>query len=64
LKESTQRKLRQTVFRMLVDAGLLSGGGQIVPAVLSQRVAELLCQRQPGELRFFPTTALTTGGSK
>jgi Putative inner membrane protein (DUF1819) len=64
LKESTERKLRQTVFRMLVDAGLRSGGGQIVAAVLSQRVADLLGQRLPSDLRFFPTTVLTTGGSK
>lgn len=54
LKESTLRKLRATVFRMLVEAGLLSDSGQILPAVLSARVSELLTARTPSDLRFFP----------
>ena len=55
LKESTLRKLRATVFRMLVEAGLLTDGGQIQPAVLSARVLDVLTARTPSDLRFFPT---------
>lgn len=50
LKESTLHKLRSTLFRMLVEAGLLSGDGQIAQAVLSARLADTLAS----DLRFFP----------
>lgn len=54
LKDSTLKKLRATVFRMLTEAGLLSQG-LIVPAVLSPRVAACLASRTPSDVRFFPT---------
>jgi hypothetical protein len=54
LKKSTLQKLRQTVFRMLAEAGLLSGSGDLVPIVMSQRVAQALARREPSDLRFFP----------
>lgn len=56
LKPSTGQKLRQTLFRMLHEAGLRGPDGDIVPVVLSARVAEALGNRIPSELRFFPTT--------
>ena len=55
LKESTMRKLRANVFRMLNEAGLLSDGGRLLQAALSQRVASALTARSPSDLRFFPT---------
>lgn len=55
LKDSTLRRLRSNVFRMLVEAGLLSDDGRIHKAVLSERVAEVLTARAPSDLRFFPT---------
>lgn len=61
LKESTLQKLRQTVFRMLLEAGLLSGSGDLVPAVMSQRVARALTRREPSDLRFFPLSPLGIG---
>jgi len=54
LKESTLRKLRSNVFRMLNEAGLLSDGGHLLPALLSQRVASELAARSPSDLRFYP----------
>lgn len=48
----TYRKLRQVVFRMMVEAGLLSKDGLIQAAILSPRVAALL---SPTDFRFFPT---------
>jgi BrxA len=61
LKESTGRKLRANVFRMLHEAGLLSDGGHILQAVLSQRVASALAARTPSDVRFFPATDDATG---
>jgi hypothetical protein len=56
LKPSTRQKLRQTLFRMLHEAGLRTSGGEITPAMLSDRIAEALGSRNPSDLRFFPTT--------
>jgi hypothetical protein len=55
LKESTLRKLRANVFRMLNEAGLLSDGGHLLQAVLSRRVASALAAHSPSDLRFYPT---------
>jgi len=55
LKDSTVRKLRSNVFRMLVEAGLLSDDGRIQQAVLSERVTDFLDARTPSDVRFFPT---------
>lgn len=55
VKESTLQKLRSNVFKMLHEAELLSEGGFIMPAVLSERVRARLSARMPTDLRFFPT---------
>lgn len=65
LKPSTRQKLRQTLFRMLREAGLYTAAGDIVPAVISDRVAEVLDGRTPSDLRFFPTaTPLISSGNQ
>jgi hypothetical protein len=56
LKDSTRLKLRSNLFRMLIEAGLLSDGGRIQQALMSQRVASALAGHTPNDLRFFPTT--------
>ena len=61
LKDSTLRKLRANLFRMLHEAGLLSDGGYLLQSVLSQRVAGTLAARTPSDIRFFPMTDNTTG---
>lgn len=53
--ETSYGKLRQILFRMMVEAGLLTKQGQIEPALLSARVAECLHRRTPSDIRFFPT---------
>lgn len=58
LKDSTLRKLRSTVFRMLVEAGHLTDNGHILQAVLSTRVADALTSRTPSDIRFFPTAGI------
>lgn len=54
IKDSTLRKLRSNVFRMLKEAALLSGGGRIMPALLSERLSLALGSHTPSDLRFFP----------
>lgn len=54
LKDSTLRKLRATLFRMLTEAGLLVGD-EIVPASLSERVRAALDAQVQSDVRFFPS---------
>lgn len=53
---STQHKLRQNLFRMLRDAGLISDQQHIQAALLSPRLAQLLSRRGRDELLVFPVT--------
>jgi hypothetical protein len=55
ITELSYKKLRQVLFRMMVEAGLLSTQGAIEPALLSARIAECLAERTPSDIRFFPT---------
>ncbi|MER8027060.1 DUF1819 family protein [Glutamicibacter protophormiae] len=50
----TYKKLRQVLFRMMAEAGLLNAQGVIEPALLSARVAECLTKSSPSDVRFFP----------
>lgn len=54
IKDSTLRKLRSNVFRMMKEAGLLSVAGRIMPALLSERISVALGSHTPSDLRFFP----------
>lgn len=56
LAPSTQRKLRQNLFRMLRDADLVSDHHNIQPAMLNPRIAQLLARRGHSELLIFPAT--------
>ena len=55
IKDSTLQRLRSNVFKMLQEADLLSKAGDIMPALLSGRVAAVLRAHSPSDLRFFPT---------
>jgi hypothetical protein len=59
LKPSTLTRLRQNAFKMLHEAGLRSNDGDIVPAVLSERVLDQLAARTPSDVRFLPTSLPT-----
>ncbi|MFE4827939.1 DUF1819 family protein [Streptomyces sp. NPDC056672] len=61
VKDSTLRKLRSNVFRMLDEAGLFADRGRLSRAVLSRRVASALSKGSPSDLRFFPTNVDATG---
>ena len=56
LKDSTRRKLRSNLFRMLKEADLITDSGRIQQVMMSQRVASSLVTRTQNDLRFFPTT--------
>lgn len=51
---SSYQKLRQVLFRMMFEAGLLTKLGHIEPALLSSRVEACLDRRTPSDIRFFP----------
>ena len=55
ISDATYKKLRQVLFKMMVEAGLLTAKGAIEPALPSARVAECLDGRTPSDIRFFPT---------
>lgn len=56
IKDSTKAKLKQTLFRMMRDASLLSEDEFIIPAILSDRIVVFLNHRSPSDIRFFPTS--------
>jgi hypothetical protein len=62
--DSTLQRLRSNAYLMLREAGLLSEVGEIVPSVLSPRVAGALQKRSPSDVRFFPTSTEVTGGER
>jgi hypothetical protein len=57
ITDTSYKKIRQVVFKMMVDAGLLTKQDLIEPTSLSARVADCLSHRTPSDIRFFPTKA-------
>lgn len=55
LTDLSYKKLRQVLFKMMVEAGLLTTQGAIEPVLLSARVTECLNEGTPSDIRFFPT---------
>jgi hypothetical protein len=51
--ESTRRKQRQVVFKMLREAELLSPDGRLLPALLTPRVIHAIVQDTPADLAVF-----------
>lgn len=52
---TTQKKLRQVLFKMLREANLLTRHDQIIPADLSAQLLQIVEQTEPTSLHFFPT---------
>ena len=63
IKDSTLKRLRSNLFKMLNEAELLSEAGVIMPTVLSERVAAVLGSRLLSDLRFFPAQAKAVQGA-
>ncbi|MDF1607712.1 DUF1819 family protein [Hoeflea sp. YIM 152468] len=54
ISKSTQQKLRQVLYRMMREAGLLSEDGHIQTVYLSPRLKSLIVQADPDGLEVFP----------
>ena len=54
LSSSTCAKLRQVLFRILRESGLISVEGRIQPILLSGRMKRLIEENNPADLRIFP----------
>lgn len=58
---STRAKLRQVLFRMMREAGVISDDRRILPAYVSPRLQRMLAQGNPLELGLFPGLARNGG---
>jgi hypothetical protein len=56
--ESTRKKQRQVVFKMLREAELLSPDDQILPALLTPRVQAVIAADDPAHFAVFPVSPL------
>ncbi|MBL4767702.1 MAG: DUF1819 family protein [Rhodobacteraceae bacterium] len=54
INESTRKKLRQVLFRMMREASIISDDKQIQTAYLSPRFKELVSRTNPSDLAVFP----------
>ncbi len=46
--------MRQVLFKMLREAGLLTTDNQITPALLSPRLIQVIAQENPPDILIFP----------
>lgn len=58
LSASTRSKLRQILFRIMREAGILSQDNRIQASILSNRLREMINDSNPGELAYFPGTLI------
>lgn len=54
IKESTRKKLRQVLFRILTEAEIISSNLMIQPVMISPRVARAICDDDASYLAVFP----------
>ena len=54
IRPATKVKLRQVLFKMLREAGLLTTDNQITPALLSPRLIQAIAQENPPDILIFP----------
>jgi hypothetical protein len=62
ITELTQQKLRQVVFQMLREAGLISDSHTIIPVLLSPRVEAALQSNAPSSYQIFPIQLSSLSG--
>ncbi|OYZ13689.1 MAG: hypothetical protein B7Y35_07465 [Sphingomonadales bacterium 28-64-96] len=58
ISASTKAKLRQILFRMMREAGVLDQNDHICRALLSSRLSAMLLSSNPADLRYFPGAEL------
>ncbi len=54
IADSTSCKLRQVLFKMLHEAELLNANNSIIPAMLSNRLIDVICRHSAQDLRIYP----------
>lgn len=54
IQPATKAKLRQVLFKMLREAGLLTVDNQITPALLSPRLVQAIAQENVADILIFP----------
>ncbi|WP_419597111.1 DUF1819 family protein [Thiolapillus sp.] len=54
ITDSTRKKQRQVLFRIMREAQIIDSNDTIIPASLTVRLRELLCSHQPQALVHFP----------
>ncbi len=63
LSNSTRKKLRQVLFRIMREAEILTWDNRIQTAILSPRLKVLVEEKNPSELAYFPGIPLTERNS-
>lgn len=58
LSETTNKKLRQVLFRLLREADILSANDMILPAMLSPHIVWVIIRDNPAYLTIFPASDL------
>jgi len=62
LSQSTRNKLRQILFRILVETGLLSSNYSIIPAIITPRVAKEIFKPSNSQVVIYPISDADLGG--
>ena len=63
ISESTRNKLRQILFRMMREAGVISGDNRIQSTYLSSQLRQIIEATDPTDLAVFPGVAIEGGSS-
>ncbi|SMX49927.1 DUF1819 family protein [Maliponia aquimaris] len=61
LSDSTRRKLRQILFRIMREAAIITQDDRIQTAILSRRLLQMIEERDPRELAYFPGIPVSGG---
>lgn len=56
LTDSTRKKIKTVIFRMLREAEIINKEDMILPALLSRRLVETLIERDPIDIQIFPVS--------
>jgi len=62
ISQSTRKKLRQVLFRMLIEAGLLSKNKLITPVIMTPRVARIIFKLSNSQTVIYPISDADLGG--
>lgn len=61
MSDSTRKKLRQILFRMMREASIISSENRILPAFLSSQILAMMTDHRAEELQYFPGLPVQQG---